>query len=124
MQSEYRGPLPHPDMLERYEQIMPGSAERIIARFEKEGEHRHDLERQIVSSQVDREKSEVPEIRRGQIFAFVLGIVGLLVGGTVCLFSESEAGAYAGAAIGGVTLVGLVTAFIVGRKSKPAEPSE
>ena len=124
MQAEYRGPLPHPDMLERYEQVHPGTAERIIQRFEKEAEHRQSIEREVVAAQISRDKAEVGEIRRGQVFAFIIGAVGLLVGGAVSLFSETDAGAYAGAGIGGATLVGLVTAFIVGRKAKPPEQTE
>jgi len=103
-------------MLARYEQIHPGTAERIIQRFELESEHRHALERQVVQSQIDRQEAEVVEIRRGQWFAFILGGIGLLVGGAVAGFSQTKAGAYAGGAIGGVTLVGLVTAFIAGRR--------
>lgn len=38
---QYSGPLPHPEALERYEQIVPGAAERIISMAEKEMEHRH-----------------------------------------------------------------------------------
>jgi len=124
MQAEYRGPLPHPEMLARYEQTHPGTAERIIQRFEKEAEHRQAIERQIVAAQIEREKAEVGEIRRGQIFALVVGVVGLVVGGAVSLFSRSEAGAYAGAGIGGATLVGLVTSFILGRKAKPPDEPE
>ncbi len=124
MQAEYRGPLPPPDMLERYEQIHHGTAERIIKRFEQEAEHRHTLERRIVEAQIDRDKSDVAEIQRGQLYAFVLGALGLLVGGAVALFSKTDAGAYAGAAIGGVTLVGLVTAFIVGHKTKSADDAK
>lgn len=123
-QVEYRGPLPHPDILDRYEQIHPGTAERIIRQFEGEAQHRHAMEREILSAQIAHEQAEVGEIRRGQIFAFLLGAIGLLVGGAVSLFSRSDAGAYAGAGIGGATLVGLVTAFIVGRKVSPSGQAE
>ena len=37
-QEIYAGPLPHPDTLARYEQILPGSAERVFLAFEKQTE--------------------------------------------------------------------------------------
>lgn len=37
----HRGPLPSPEVLERYEQICSGSAERIISMAEKEASERH-----------------------------------------------------------------------------------
>lgn len=122
MQAEYHvGPLPHPDTLERYEQIHRGTAERILHRFELEAEHRHAMEHKIVDAQISRQNAEGDEIKRGQWFALIIGTVGLAVGGAVAILSKTDAGAYAGGAIGGVTLVGLVTAFIVGRKTKPAK---
>ena len=123
-QETYSGPLPHPDMLARYEQIHPGTAERIIQRFENEATHRQTLERQVIDAQIERQNAEIAEIRRGQWFAFVLGAIGLLVGSAVAGFSQTNAGAYAGGAIGGVTLVGLVTAFIAGRRGdqRPTTP--
>lgn len=40
----YSGPIPPPESLEKYEQVVPGSAERILAMAEKEQEHRHKTE--------------------------------------------------------------------------------
>lgn len=41
----YQGPLPSPEQLQGYEDIVPGSAERIIGRLEGETSHRHGMER-------------------------------------------------------------------------------
>jgi uncharacterized membrane protein len=38
------GPLPHERTLEGYERLVPGSAERIINAFLRQGEHREELE--------------------------------------------------------------------------------
>lgn len=40
------GPLPPPEIMRGYNEILPGAAERIVAVFESEVAHRHDLERQ------------------------------------------------------------------------------
>ncbi len=37
-------PLPHPEILEGYDYVIEGSAERILAMFEAEQKHRHDWE--------------------------------------------------------------------------------
>lgn len=42
--ASYSGPLPPPSFLNQFEQIVPGSAERIIRYSEREQEHRHNIE--------------------------------------------------------------------------------
>lgn len=41
IQEHYSGPLPQPADLEKYDQIVPGAAERILAMAEKEQADRH-----------------------------------------------------------------------------------
>lgn len=41
---KFSGPIPHPEILEGYESVCPGSAEKIINHFVKEQEHRHGIE--------------------------------------------------------------------------------
>lgn len=48
------GPLPHPDTLARYEEVLPGSAERILAMAERQSDHRMGLERAAVHSEIRR----------------------------------------------------------------------
>ncbi|MBB2206443.1 DUF2335 domain-containing protein [Gluconacetobacter takamatsuzukensis] len=43
----YSGPLPPPDQLARYEQIMPGAVDRLIAMAEREQLHRLEIEKTI-----------------------------------------------------------------------------
>lgn len=43
-QQIHQGPVPHPDLLQRYDEIVPGAAERLIALAEKEQSHRHSLD--------------------------------------------------------------------------------
>lgn len=40
----YSGPIPPPESLEKYNDIVPGAAERIIGMAEKEQVHRHTIE--------------------------------------------------------------------------------
>lgn len=41
VQQQYSGPLPQPADLEKYDQIVPGAAERILIMAEKEQTNRH-----------------------------------------------------------------------------------
>jgi len=36
----FSGPLPHPEILRSYNDVIPGSGERIMKVFEKQQEHR------------------------------------------------------------------------------------
>ena len=44
----FSGPLPPPGVLEGYERVLPGSAERIFTMAEKQLEHRLHLEKVVV----------------------------------------------------------------------------
>jgi uncharacterized membrane protein len=59
---EFSGPLPHPQLLSQYNELIPNGAERIVALTEREARHRQSLE------------------ARGQLFAFVLAMVSLVGG--------------------------------------------
>lgn len=65
---QYSGPLPHPDALERYEQIVPGAAERIISMAEKEMEHRHKNETMLSRNVVRTTYTSI-------LFAFISVII-------------------------------------------------
>lgn len=45
--SEFSGPLPHPGILEGYEKILPGSADRILTMAEEEANHRRQIDNSI-----------------------------------------------------------------------------
>lgn len=106
VQSEFSGPIPPPNIIEEYERILPGSADRIIAMAEKQSTHRQKMEEKMISA-------ESRDGLLGVIFAFVLGI-GCIISSVimVCLVPQS-AGAIAGAFLG-VTGIGSITSsFIV-----------
>jgi len=125
VQAEFhQGPLPHPQVLEQYERIHPGTAERILKQFEKQTEHRQAIELRVVEAQLERDKDEVVEIRRGQIFALIICLVAFTAATLIAILNPTTEGAVAGGSIGGVTLVGLVTAFIVGRKKPSSNKKE
>lgn len=97
----FSGPLPPPDALEKYERVSPGAAERIIAMVERESSHRH--------ASVD---NECKEASKGQNCAAILCALAIIFG-TIAGISGAQ---WTGSVIGGLGGVGLVSAFIWGRR--------
>jgi uncharacterized membrane protein len=106
----FSGPLPPPEILEHYEKICPGAADRIITMSESQSEHRKGLEKSVITSDISR-------ANKGLIFGFIVGLVGLL--GSVFLIGIGK-GAY-GVAIGAIDLVALVSVFVYGSQSRKKE---
>ena len=46
----YAGPIPHPDHLRQYEEIVEGSADRLIKMAENQSEHRRNQEDKILNA--------------------------------------------------------------------------
>jgi uncharacterized membrane protein len=73
MMRSFSGPLPPPEALERYNQILPGAAERIIAMAETQHQHRQGLERHVIHSNVKAQKL-------GTILGFIVAMTVVLGG--------------------------------------------
>lgn len=52
--TSYSGPIPPPDALERFNQIIPKGAHRILKMAEKQQAHRHALEAKVIASDIKR----------------------------------------------------------------------
>jgi uncharacterized membrane protein len=66
--TSHRGPLPPPEQLEKYEQVCPGAARRIMDFADSEQNHRHSIERKIISNYGW-------ESRIGAMGAFILALI-------------------------------------------------
>jgi len=98
----FSGPLPPPELLDRYEKVVPGTAERILRMAEKEQDHRHNLE------------ASLPALaRQGQLFGFVLGLSGIIGGVVLVAMGRS----LAGFGVFLVSLGSLVGAYMYGHKA-------
>lgn len=49
---QHSGPIPSPDVLAKYEQMLPGTAERIIRMAETQQSHNHTLERRQLEADI------------------------------------------------------------------------
>ena len=105
--SVFSGPLPEPTILESYDRIVPGAAERILVMAEQDADHQRHMEKKAITAAMD-------DKRRGQRFGLFVALAALSVS-VVAIF----AGAYNTASIiGGTTVVGLASIFVLGRVLK------
>lgn len=80
-------------MLARYNDVAPNGADRVIAMAETQVQHRQSLEHAVITGNLENEK-------RGQIFAFLLGLVAIVGGIGLIAFNKETQG-----------LVSIITAF-------------
>ena len=100
----FSGPMPPPSILQGYELILPGAAERILAIVESDTKHEQNIEFAAL-------RAAESQVKRGQIFSFCLVIIAFASClGALFLGSEVVASVIAGTTIGAVA-----TAFVVGK---------
>jgi uncharacterized membrane protein len=113
-ESYFFGPLPPPSLVKEYEEIKPGSFERIIKMTETNAVHRMEIDRH----EMKMEKLLVPEsikIRKsGQNKAFYISIIGIFAVSFCAYLGESTVASI----LAGTTLISLVPNFILGIKKK------
>jgi uncharacterized membrane protein len=106
----FSGPLPPPEILQRYNEIVPGAADRIIKMAESQHCHRQALEKSVVASNVFSQKL-------GLGFGFVIAITA--IGGGIWLSAIGKSGVGLTAIIG--ALVALVGVFVYGKVQQSKE---
>lgn len=108
-QSLYQGPIPPAEQMERYEQILKGSADRILAMAEKQQAHRHGLE--VFANKAVRREGLI-----GQVFAFLIAGSALFCGYQLVMHDKPVAGV-----VSLITAVGVVVAAFLNRSPKKKE---
>jgi len=109
----YSGPLPSPEMLEKYNTAFPECAERIVALAERQAAHRQKIEEMVVSNGVRNES-------RAPIFGFIIAVL-TIVSGTFLAYSGKET---TGLAAIISALVALAGVFVYGKHRQYRERSE
>ena len=104
------GPIPSPDHLERYEQTLPGAAERILSMAERQSNHRQTLESKVI-------KSDIRNSLLGLIFGFIIGMTGVASAFYLIYLGRILEGTI----FGGATIVSLVSVFIYGSRQRRKE---
>lgn len=104
---QFSGPMPHPKHLREYEEILPGSAERILSMAEKNGDHFKKMDEDSLHAEVDDRK-------RGMRYGAGLFCLLIVLAFASLFVTDSEIvpGLFLGAAT-----IGGITAFIKGRSN-------
>lgn len=101
---QFSGPVPPPAILRGINDIVPGAADRIIAMAENEQAHAHDM---------DRRRALYPFLL--ELSGTVAGVIVTALGLVLASYCIVNGNTIAGTGLFGVTLGGIVLAFIKGR---------
>lgn len=105
-QESFSGPIPHPEHLKKYNQIVPGSANRILKMAESDLEH-------IQKIQTRENIIESIATVGGLIAGFIIAVIALIGSGYLIMEDHDVAGTI----LGGGSLTALVGIFIKGRNT-------
>lgn len=100
-QHMWKAPLPPPEVLERFNEVVENGAERIVKAWEQETEHRRDMERRELSNFYG-------EARLGKVLAFLFVITALCLSGFAAYFGAE----WLAAILAGGTIAAVVGAFV------------
>lgn len=69
----YSGPMPSPELIMKYNTVVPGFGDKLCQEFLIQGTHRRDLESKVVNSNCESTK-------RGQWLSFILYLTAIVGG--------------------------------------------
>ena len=95
--------LPSPELLQKYNSVIPGLADRLVAQVEKQTSHRIALEKKLLNSNICKSLL-------GLVFGFLISSIGI-GGGLYLTFVGFNV---IGIVFSSATLVSLVMSFIYG----------
>ena len=109
----YSGPIPDASQLAKYEETLPGAADRILKMAEKQSLHRQEMEKKTLDAAIKRAAI-------GQIMAFTIAIT-VIIGGIILLILGKQLEGFASLIFALISLVGL---FIYKQESDKQELKE
>ena len=132
----WRGPLPPPAVLRQYDDVLPGSAERIMRMMEEQASHRFQaenrriqIEEQRVQVEADRvqvERDRV-QIEKGSVEAgskraylglasgFIVSLIMIAIGAYAIIWGSNP---WVGVGVIGTGVAGLAGVFVHGTNSR------
>lgn len=109
-QELFSGPIPHPDIMRGYEDILPGSANRILVMAENQSMHRQSMERKMI-------EAESRDGLLGILFAFCLGAGCIIAAVIMVVMVPQNSGAISGAILGTAGIGSIIATFIKSTRS-------
>ena len=113
-QESFSGPMPHPDILRGYKELISDAPERILKMAEQEQRHRIDVEKAMLEQNAKNIDEAAIANKRSQIFAFMLTLLLIIAGVALTVMGFAAVGL----TIFGTTIIGVVTVFITGKFAK------
>ena len=103
----FQGPIPPPQLLREYNEVIPNGADRIVKMAETQSAHRIELEACIV-------KGDDRRANWGLATGFTIGIVIIVLSFIMIMYGHDGAGTVLGSA----DLIGLIGVFVYGRSAR------
>ena len=110
VEASFSGPVPDPATLKAYDLVLPGLAERIVDRWEKQSDHRMALEKTVVEGDTRR-------ANWGLVSATVISLAVIGVAGVLAMHDHETVAAV----LAGVDIAALAGVFIYGTNSRKEE---
>lgn len=112
----FTGPLPPPEVLKKYDEALPGTAERILRMAERENEHRIGWESRTLEAGIEESKDGG---KRGYYVTLLL-----IVGAIACGMAGNKYSAAVGMAMLGPSFINAIRALLRRFESKKQAPQE
>ena len=110
----FSGPLPPPPVLQGYEDVQPGFAERIMQMAESENRHRQQMERDSLSAESVALREDLQRAKHGLYIAALVAVLFLAASTTIAVFVDT----LAGTVLSGVDIVILAAVFVHGARQR------
>lgn len=107
-QSSFAGPLPPPDLMREYVDILDDGGNRIVTMAEKEQAHRHEMDLRELAIEETVTKGDVVRANNGQ-WMFYSIVLLFVIGGLVGLLLEKPLAGFA--SLGGAIVAALAGIF-------------
>lgn len=119
-EASFEGPIPPPALLQQYDQVITGAAERILRMAEEQGRHRMQLETDALASNIKTQQMQAKtnhmQVRNvtisdtlGQVFGLIVS-AGCIIGGIWLVMQSHEV---AGTALFSIPIAGIIKAFMI-----------
>lgn len=108
--TQWQGPLPPPDALEKFNYIVENGAERVFRMAELEQQHRIDSERAALNSNIQAAASESTITARGHLLGASVSILAILASALTAYLGASWS---VSVALVGVPLMSAVRALVI-----------
>jgi uncharacterized membrane protein len=106
----FQGPIPPPELLREYNEIVPNGADRIVRMAEAQSAHRIQLESTVINGDDKR-------ANWGLFTGYTIGILIIVLSFILIMKGHDVSGTV----LGSIDLVGLVSLFVLGRRSRGQE---